>query len=71
MIKTFKEEKGNDVNIRELIEESKNCLHSKSVEEELNRIDIVLKWREKIIKKLSEYRESPFVNEDHRFFQRL
>ena len=71
MIAAFKEDNGSDVNIRELIEESKNCLHSKSVEEELNRIDIVLKWREKITRKLSEQRESPFDNEDHHFLQKL
>jgi hypothetical protein len=71
LIAAFKEETASDTNIRQLIEESRNCLHSLAVEEELNRIDIVLKWREKIGRKLSESRESPFDAEDQAFMGRL
>ena len=44
LITIFKEETG-DVNIRELMEESKSCLHYKGIEEELNKIDIVMRWK--------------------------
>jgi hypothetical protein len=32
-------------NTREVIEESRHCLHSKMIEDELNKIEIALKWR--------------------------
>ena len=41
------------------------------MEEELGRIDIILKWREKISRKLSEARESPFDSDDQAFIARL
>lgn len=71
MIALFKEESSGVVSIRELIEESKNFLHSRSIQEELSRIDIVLKWREKISRKLSEHKESPFNDYDRHFLQQL
>jgi len=71
LICAFKQETASETNIRQLIEESKNCLHSQAVEEELNRIDIILKWREKISRKLSEARESPFDADDHAFISKL
>jgi hypothetical protein len=70
VINSFKEESG-DVNIRELMDEARSCLHSKGIEEELNKIDIVLRWREKISRKLSDHRESPFSEEDHAFILEL
>lgn len=71
LIAAFKQEAASETNIRQLIEESKNCLHSQAVEEELSRIDIILKWREKISRKLSEARESPFDSDDQAFIARL
>jgi len=71
LIAAFKQETASETNIRQLIEESKNCLHSQAVEEELSRIDIILKWREKISRKLSEARESPFDSDDQAFIARL
>lgn len=41
-------------NSRQLIEESRHCLHSKFIEEELSRIEVALKWREKISRKMTE-----------------
>lgn len=41
-------------NTREVIEESRHCLHSKMIEEELNKIEIALKWREKIARKMND-----------------
>lgn len=57
------------MSIRDLIEESRSCLHSKGIEEEINKIDIVLKWRDRICRKLTDQRESPF-NEGHHLFMR-
>lgn len=71
LILAFKQESASETNIRQLIEQSRNCLHSQAVEEELSRIDIILKWREKIGRKLSEGRQSPFDQDDHSFMLRL
>ena len=59
------------MSIRELIDESRSCLHSKGIEEELNKIDIVLRWREKISRKLTDHRESPFKEEHHLFMHQI
>lgn len=32
-------------NTREVIEQSRHCLHSRMIEDELNKIEIALKWR--------------------------
>ena len=42
------------MNIKDLMEESRSCLHSKGIDEEINKIDIVLKWRDRITRKLTE-----------------
>ena len=41
------------------------------MKDEINRIDLILKWRDKISRKLEEEKEIIFDEDDEMFFEKL
>jgi hypothetical protein len=69
MIRNFTE-KGDNIDVREL-EDSRFYIHSKAIKEEIGKIDSIMRWREKIAKKLEDGRAPLFACEEEVFLSQL
>ena len=61
LIKNFSE-KGENIDVKEL-EESRYFIHSRAIKEEIGKIEFIMKWREKIKKKLNDGKADIFSEE--------
>lgn len=69
LIKNFSE-KGENIDVKEL-EDSKYFIHSRAIKEEIGRIELIMKWREKIKKKLDDGKAVIFEEAEEEFLKNL
>ena len=70
MIEDFKED-DSKYTIGEIHDTYMNCFTCPKIDEQLSKIDSIVKWRDKISKKLSEKKAEIFDEEDHKIMASL